>query len=417
MTEKFEDFDLPEPPLHASDEAAPAAVETPALDDFDDSILPGAATSADTEMAVPQTAADDGFDDSFMPGSGGADASETTSAADDFDDFALPDPPVAEIAGDGTFDQADIDALFGFDNSAPVQKSGLKAVIESNVISHERMPMLEVVCDRMVRTFTTSMRNLTSDAIEVTLEEVTSIRFGDFMNRLALPAMIGVFNVAEWENYGILTVETNLIYAVVDALLGGRKGNEPVRIEGRGFTTIETRLVSRMLELALTDLAGAFEPITPVTATLERIENSPRFAAIAGTSNICAVAHFRVDMEGRGGKFSLLLPYATMEPVRGKLLQRFMGEKLGRDRMWETHMESEIRQTEVSVDVVLGEKVLTLHEVMNMEVGETIPLNRSPDDPLELHCGGVPLGRAQIGQRSNNIAVRILNDISSGFPK
>jgi flagellar motor switch protein FliM len=176
------------------------------------------------------------------------------------------------------------------------------------------MPMLEVVCDRMVRTFTTSMRNLTSDAIEVTLDEVTSVRFGDCMNRLALPAMIGVFHVEEWDNYGILTVESSLIYAVVDALLGGRKGSEPVRIEGRGFTTIETMLVSRMLELALTDLAAAFEPITPVTAKLERIETNPRFAAIAGTTNICAVANYRVDMEGRGGKFSILLPYASMEP-------------------------------------------------------------------------------------------------------
>ncbi len=338
--------------------------------------------------------------------------------SDDFDDFELPEPPVVTGGPDACFDQADIDALFGFDaSSSPVQKSGLKAVIESNVISHERMPMLEVVCDRMVRTFSTSMRNLTSDAIDVTLEEVTSIRFGDFMNRLALPAMIGVFNVAEWENYGIVTVDSSLIYAVVDALLGGRKGNEPVRIEGRGFTTIETKLVSKMVELALSDLAHSFEPITPVTMELERIETSPRFAAIAGTSNICAVAEFRVDMEGRGGKFGILLPYATMEPVRDKLLQRFMGEKLGRDRMWEAHMASEIRQTEISVDVVLGEKELRLQEVMELQVGQTIPLNRGPDDPLELHCRGVPLGRAHIGQRSNNIAVRILNDISKGFPK
>jgi flagellar motor switch protein FliM len=333
--------------------------------------------------------------------------------SENFEKFDAPEP---RVVGDATFDQAEIDALFGFDNR-PVQKSGLKAVIESNYISHERMPMLEVVCDRMVRTFTTSMRNLTSDAIEVTLDEVTSVRFGDCMNRLALPAMIGVFHVEEWDNYGILTVESSLIYAVVDALLGGRKGSEPVRIEGRGFTTIETMLVSRMLELALTDLAAAFEPITPVTAKLERIETNPRFAAIAGTTNICAVANYRVDMEGRGGKFSILLPYASMEPVRAKLLQRFMGEKLGRDRMWENHMESEIRQTEVSVDVVLGEKLLTLHEVMELEIGQTIPLSRSPDDPLELHCGGVPLGRAHIGQRSSNIAVRILNDISKGFPK
>ena len=382
---------------------------------FEEIPLPGdapRASSAFEEIPLPGHAprASDEFEEIPLPGA--------APASDGFDDFDLPDPPIMAMNSDTPFDQADIDALFGFDASmSSAKKSGLRAVIESKIINHERLPMLEVVCERMVRVFATSMRNLTSDAIDVSLEEITSVRFGDFMNRVALPAMIGVFNVQEWENYGVVTVESSLIYAVVDALLGGRKGNESVRIEGRGFTTIETNLVSKMLVLALEDLGQAFEPITPVTMNLERVETSPRFAAIAGPTNICAVATFRVDMEGRGGKFSLLLPYATMEPVRDKLLQRFMGEKLGRDRMWEDHMASEIRQTEVSVDVVLGEQVLALRDVMNLEVGQTLALATGPDDPLEVHCGGVPLGRAHIGQRNNSIAVRILNDISKGLPK
>ncbi len=255
--------------------------------------------------------------------------------SDGFDDFALPDPPKVPVGEEGIFDQAGIDALFGFsDSGQTTQKRGLKAVIESEVISHERLPMLEVVCERMVRTFATSMRNLTSDAIDVHLEEVTSTRFGEFMNRVALPAMLGVFQVHEWENYGVVVVDSGLIYAVVDALLGGRKGNVVQRVEGRAFTTIETALVSKMIRLALSDFAASFEAIEPVKMDLERVETSPRFAAIAGPSNIAAVATFHVDMEGRGGKFSIVLPYATIEPVRDKLLQRFMGEKLGRDRIW-----------------------------------------------------------------------------------
>lgn len=332
--------------------------------------------------------------------------------SDDFDDFDLPDPPAMALDGDTTFDQAGIDALFG-DLSGPAKpKSGLKAVIESNVISHERLPMLEVVYDRMVRTFATSMRNLTSDAIDVSLEDITSIRFGDFMSRVMLPAMIGVFRVDEWENYGLITVDSGLIYAVVDALLGGRRGGSAPVIDGRGFTSIETSLVARMLELALSDMAEAMEPITPATMKLERVETSPRFAAIAGPTNICAVATFRVDMEGRGGKFSVLLPYATIEPVRHKLSQRFMGEKLGRDNIWEAHMSAEILKTEVSLDVVLGETVLTLQEIQNFALNQTIPLQKGPDDALELQCGGVPMGWAQIGQRCNNIAIRLTTDVS-----
>jgi flagellar motor switch protein FliM len=157
--------------------------------------------------------------------------------------------------------------------------------------------------------------------------------------------------------------------------------------------------------------------IEPVRMDLERVETSPRFAAIAGPSNIAAVATFRVDMEGRGGKFSIVLPYATIEPVRDKLLQRFMGEKLGRDRIWEVHMATELWQTEVIMDVVLGEKEMRLHDVMNLAVGQTIGVNRGPDDALEVHCGGIALGRAHIGQRCNNVAVKMVTDISKGFSR
>lgn len=328
---------------------------------------------------------------------------------DDFTDFEIATPNLS--LGDGeAFDQASIDAMFG--GAAPVtKKSGLKAVIESRVISHERLPMLEVVCEHMVRSFATSMRNLTSDAIDVSLEELTSIRFGEFMGRLALPAMIGVFNVVEWDNYGVITVESGLIYAVVDALLGGRRGGGPMRIEGRAFTTIETTLVSKMISLALNDMSAAFEPIDQVSMMLERVETNPRFAAIAGPTNIAAVATFRVDMEGRGGKFSVLLPYATIEPVREKLLQRFMGQKVGRGNIWEEHMANELLKTEVPVDVVLGEKVLRLEDVRALTVGQTVPLNTSPDDALEIRSGGVLMGHAQIGQRRNNVAVRLLSDM------
>lgn len=331
---------------------------------------------------------------------------------DDLSDFDLPDPP-AFVAPDaeGDFDQSAIDALFG-DVAPAVRKQGLRAVIESRVISHERMPMLEVVCDRMVRSFASSMRNLTSDSIDVNLEEVTSIRFGDFMNRVALPAMVGVFQVREWESYGLMAIESGLIYAVVDALLGGRGGSAPRLIDGRAFTPIETRLVGRMVELALDDFAAAFEPIEKISMQLERIESNPRFAAIAGPSNICATATFRVDMDGRGGCFTLLLPYATLEPVREKLLQRFMGEKSGRDGIWEDHLGAEIRRTHVDVNIVLGEKAMSLAALQALEVGQAITLDRGPDDPLELQCGGVVLGLAQVGQRNNRVAVRLIADIA-----
>lgn len=333
---------------------------------------------------------------------------------DEFEEIDLPEPPPVALAETGEFDQSDIDALFGDVGTPQPAKSGLRALVDSTVVNQERLPMLEVVCDRVVRSFATNMRHLTTDAIDVSLEGVSSGRFGELMNRVALPAMFGVFRIDEWDNYGVLVVEPNLIYAIVDALLGGRKGGGQLqRVEGRAFTTIETALVARMMERALADLAAAFEPVAQINIALERIEISPRFAAIAGPSNVTATCAFRVEMEGRGGKFLVFLPHTTLEPIKEKLVQRFMGEKLGRDTIWEAHMERELRQTKLRVDAVLASRELPLGAVRALAVGDTLPLGVGADTSLALYHGSVRLCLAQLGQRNAAIAVRLINEIGS----
>ncbi len=102
-------------------------------------------------------------------------------------------------------------------------------------------------------------------------------------------------------------------------------------IEGRPYTTIARALVERMVHVILGDLSAAFEPLSPVTFRFDRLETNPRFATISRPSNAAIVTRFRIDMEDRGGRLELMLPDATLEPVRELLLQMFMGEKFGRD--------------------------------------------------------------------------------------
>ena len=61
-------------------------------------------------------------------------------------------------------------------------------------------------------------------------------------------------------------------------------------------------------------------------------------------------------MEDRGGRIELLLPYATLEPIRKMLLQQFMGEKFGRDNIWEGHLATELWTTQLDVRAVLDEQ-------------------------------------------------------------
>ncbi len=305
--------------------------------------------------------------------------------------------------------QDEIDSLLGFDLSEDDynERSGIRAIINSAMVSYERLPMLEIVFDRLVRLMTTSLRNFTSDNVEVSLDNISSIRFGDYLNSIPLPAILAVFRAEELDNYGLLTVDSNLIYSIVDVLLGGRRGTAALRIEGRPYTTIERVLVQRMVEVILNDAKAAFEPLTPVSFNLDRLETNPRFAAIARPANAAILVKLRIDMEDRGGRVELLLPYATLEPIRKMLLQQFMGEKFGRDNIWESHLATEIWTTQMEVRAVLDEQQVPLSKVLNLEVGETLILNANADSPIQLKCGAIPLTTGRMGRKGHSIAVRV----------
>ncbi|MFB0951596.1 MAG: flagellar motor switch protein FliM [Rhodospirillales bacterium] len=306
-------------------------------------------------------------------------------------------------------DQEEIDSLLGSDKVGDdgSESNGIQAILSSALVSYERLPMLEVVFDRFVRLMSTSLRNFTSDNVETSLDNITSIRFGDYLNSIPLPAMLCVFKAEEWDNFGIISVDSSLIYSIVDVLLGGRRGTAAMRIEGRPYTTIERSLVERMLNVILGDLSAAFEPLSPVTFSFDRLETNPRFATITRPSNAAIVARLRIDMEDRGGQIELMLPYATLEPVRELLLQMFMGEKLGGDMIWETHLVEELLITDVDLEAVIDTQVMLLQDVFDIKVGSRIMLNATQDTPVQLVCGNVPMYKGQMGRKGNKVAVRI----------
>ncbi|PCJ97532.1 MAG: flagellar motor switch protein FliM [Zetaproteobacteria bacterium] len=356
---------------------------------------------SDTDEKEQMSAEEQAMMDEWASMAGDDDADSDSDA--DADDDESSDEDNARI-----LNQDEIDSLLGFDDGEEtVENSGVMALINSAMVNYERLPMLDIVFDRLVRLMSTSLRNLTSDNVEVSLDQVSTVRFGDYINSIPLPAMLSVFKAEEWDNNGLMVTDSALIYSIVDVLLGGRKGESSIRVEGRPYTTIESKLVEKMIHVTLTDLSTAFDPLSPVSFNLDRVETNPRFATITQSGNACVLTRLRVDMGDRGGRMEILIPYATLEPIRELLLQMFMGEKFGRDSIWETHLTQELHKTDIQLQAVLGELAVPLGEMLNWKVGDQLMLNRYMNENVELRCGDFPMFKGPVGQRQGKIAVRI----------
>jgi flagellar motor switch protein FliM len=308
----------------------------------------------------------------------------------------------------------EIASLLGFGGSedggdAP---TGMDAIISATLASYERLPMLETALDRLARLMTTSLRNFTSANVEVSLDEIASIRFGDYLNATPPSAIIAVFRAVQWDNFGLVVVDASLVYSVVDALLAGLRGAQARRVEGRPYTTIERTLVTRMVEVVLADARQAFAPLTDVEFKLDRIESNSSFAAIAPPPSAAIVAKIRIDIGDRGGRLELILPHATLDPIRSMLRQQSIGE--GGDDIWEGRLADELRAAKLEVRAVLDESIQPLRTVLHLKVGDTLMLDASPDAPVKLRCGQVDLSTGRLGRMGGWLAVRLERAIAPG---
>ena len=367
-------------------------------------------------MADPEPdklSTDWGLDDTTPLNGTSSGSSATESLPSEWEAMLAADTKGDGDGADRVLNQDEIDSLLGFDPNAGggVELTGVQALINSALVSYERLPMLEIVFDRLVRLSTTSLRNFTSDNVEVSLESISSVRFGDYLNSIPLPAILSVIKAEEWDNFGLLTVDSSLIYSMIDVLLGGRRTGGTVRVEGRPYTTIEMTLARRMIEVILEDTHKAFEPVTPISFKIERMETNPRFAGISRPANAAILIELRIEMDERGGKVEILLPYATIEPIREQMLQMYMGEKFGRDPIWEGHLATEIFAADVQIEAVMHEVALPLSQLMSMKPGDTVLFDRTPTDPIKLRCGDVELTEGIMGHIGKNVSVRVTSKL------
>lgn len=342
------------------------------------------------------------------------------------DDEAAADEWAAMLAEDDAGEESDedkervlnqdeIDLLLGFDSKEGEEDSntGLAALLGKSHVAYEKLPMLEIVFDRMARVLSTSLRNFTSDNVDVSIDSMTSLRFDEYVNTIPLPALISIFRAVEWENFGLITVDSALTYSMVDVLLGGRRANTSIRVEGRPYTTIEQDIVKSLVELVLADMSQSFDPVSPVTFQYDRLETNPRFATITRPKNTALLVRLRVDMEDPCGIIEILLPHETLEPIRDLLSQIFIGEKFGQDTNWERYMGYELLNSTVPIWALLDEKNITLGDLINLKVGSTILLDKEPQDDVYLKSGDVELGKARLGRLGDKMAVSLLQALSA----
>lgn len=269
-----------------------------------------------------------------------------------------------------------------------------------------RMPKLDIIYERFIRLYRMSLSNSLRKIASISIISTDLLKFGEFVNTLPIPSCMCIMRFESLRGPALLVFESKLAYALVDSYFGGT--DRPfTKVEGKEFTRIELSIMRKVMDLALNDLENAWEPVHKSNISFGRIEVNPQFVGVVPPSDVIISTTFEVELENASGTIALVMPYSTIEPIKHKLNASFQSESDRQDKAWIAEMEEHLRQTRLNMSVNLGETNITVGDLVNLSVGDVIPLTQNADSELNLLVEGVPKFQCFFGVSRGNRAAQI----------
>ncbi|GLR85200.1 flagellar motor switch protein FliM [Bradyrhizobium iriomotense] len=283
-------------------------------------------------------------------------------------------------------------------------------LLDAAGISIDRMPMLNVIFDRMAASCTDSLQPMAGTPCYFSVNGISNGRVGDIVKDYEGNAVAAVLYAEQWDTRVLIVLDRDFVFTMVEALFGSDGAEPPIDVE-RSFSNIELRVVQALFERFAKSLQSAFAATSDVTFRLERVETAMASLAIGRSSNMSICANIMLQALFRGGQMFLIIPHSALNPLRQKLAHVVVSDGRASDPNWRGQMESEVQRTEVSLSAVLDECVLSLGEVAQFKVGQVIELNATPRTLARLENNNQVLFWCQIGQLDGYYAMQVADPV------
>jgi len=320
---------------------------------------------------------------------------------------------------DKILSQDEVDALLKGVASGEIGTEDAKEQLMDGVRSYDfnsqeriirgRMPGLEMANESFARLFRTSISNLIMKFVDISIQNVEIIKFGDFIKTIPVPSSINLFKMEPLKGYSLMVMEAPLVFAFVEFFFGGASAQQ-IKSEGRAFTSIEQRVIQRVVNMALSDLEKSWTGISPIKPEFIGSEINPQFVTIVTPAEIVINIEVLIEIEDFAGRLFFCIPYSMIEPVKEKLSSGIHGDKLETDQRWSKIMTQVLRETYVKLSAEVGRLNITFEDIMKFEIGNVINLGKSATDELILKIEGLPKFKGHPGFSRGNQAIKLTGE-------
>ncbi|USK71650.1 flagellar motor switch protein FliM [Peribacillus asahii] len=320
--------------------------------------------------------------------------------------------------------QSEIDALLSALSTGEMDAEELKKEeVEKRVkvydfkralrFSKDQIRSLTRIHENFARLLTTYFSAQLRTYIHIAVASVDQLPYEEFVRSIPKMTILNVYEVPPLDGRIILEVNPNIAYAMMDRVLGGR-GESVNKVDN--LTEIETKIMTSLFEKAFENLQEAWSTIVEIDPIMADFEVNPQFLQLVSPNDTVIVISLNIQVGDTTGMINMCIPHVVLEPIIPNLSAHYWMQTSQKERSPEemAMLEKRITHSDMSIAAELGETSITIHDFLQLDVGDVIDLNQPIDAPLTVKIGDVPKFYGQPGKVGKKLAIQILDILKGG---
>lgn len=263
-------------------------------------------------------------------------------------------------------------------------------------------PVLDSVANQFARSLRELIRALGAPSVQVEREPAEQMRFADWCATSA-PAIFWRYQAQPLKGPVLIAGARPLILQLVDIFYGGKGKLSGEREE---LTDAEERFAARLGGDMGLQLAAAWGDKVPLAPELDCVTSDPAKLAAVRADDEVLVQRFTLrggPLDGRS--VSCAYPVATLRGI-ADVAPASSGESASpADTAWTTTLDSALKDVRLPVRSVLARPEISLSKLLDLEVGDIIPLTIPRHVPITVAGRNFAVG--SIGEANGNAAIKI----------
>lgn len=281
-------------------------------------------------------------------------------------------------------------------------------------VSKDQMRTLQNLHEGYARQFSTTLTNFLRTFVEIELVSVDQLTYSEFVMSISNPSCIYVFKMEPLDGNAIIEINPSLVFFIIDRLFGGQ--GRPSE-QNRELTLIEQNVIHRIVERSLVDLKDVWEHVGVFSPKIEAYETNPQFVQIAPPGETVILISLEVRMQNASGLMSICFPYMLLENVINNLSgESWMSSQSMATAETRSMLEKELESIELPVSTLIGKTMLTIRDLLQLQRGDVLCLDKPHDSNLMVQIGGKTKMAARSGLIGRKKAIKIVKVLEKEVP-